>query len=525
MKITNFKPKSLANLSDKISFRLTELGPFDKNFPNQNISSLEETLDYFEVTNPQEILSLIEKNSQLYTSLGGPLLQAYMAIPQTQVITLYEKQKELLTSKEEDQIYPMKLSYDTITGKMITYNYKTTIKFPISTNLDSWEISKTRGEEYLYFPTGWQKVEIVSIINNIVTAQYPSTIKQEKQKKITFYSLLKVLPSRKKDVTYYFSKDSIALRKNSLVNLYKDVQVNSARVPVSVTLNKIELNKPIELKTKTILAIPFDPMKKIRNFTVISNNQKELTIQGLTIDDVDFINRSIILEGRPIASEYSINKTELTLETLYQQIIKELPSLNLYKGISKPTSTKFLGNLNLESLQVIMLLNDKEIVLVDKGKAKSNIEAKYTLYSDVDKKKQIKKGDVDVEITMKSKPAKLPIMQDVKLGDKKIKTSIDLKANDPKEQIEFYFDYKTGVNKYGLIRVGDEVRVIDKNNNIKYTTRIESIDINSNEIYLKSNIPFDLGKGLYLLIDQYPLDYNKKYRIYITAIDREETGG
>jgi len=259
-----------------------------------------------------------------------------------------------------------------------------------------------------------------------------------------------------------------------------------------------------------------------------------------------------ILRGNRVSSGYA------ELGEFCELIRGEIPLTNLFLPSRKPQEpTRFIGNLDLQSLNVSLIDDDNEIMLIQNGESQVGVSTEYKLNTEANIEGQVELGDVDVTINLTSFPAAIPLRSQLFAGQKEVTLGIRIapvpeqvkKAFTggflretvrrfefaPVNRLEFFFSLsiensngRSNLSRYGTIRVFDEIEFayVDSETGRQislHKTVIESINPEKNTVLLKEPFPSNQPpeRNVFALVPQSPLVAGRKYRTRISCQDRE----
>lgn len=270
----------------------------------------------------------------------------------------------------------------------------------------------------------------------------------------------------------------------------------------------------------------------------------------------------------------------LSLVDASKAILSDLPYTRLYSEKLNPEneSASYLGNLERSSLQVTLIDDDREVALVQAGEATAGVSISYKLNTD---SKKPEFGNVDVKLKLASIPALLRVSIGALIGDRALRLDARIKGTTAElstpfsgdslvDQIvstatfisktgrgdedsrEFYFNYQattqktnfkdsidpiTGIvtrvpvlseqkidlYKYGTIRLGEPLELLNAQRSVVQKVTIISIDQTTGTIVLRDPLATNVESGFYLRVPQSPLNPGREYRVTIGCKDKLAT--
>ena len=250
---------------------------------------------------------------------------------------------------------------------------------------------------------------------------------------------------------------------------------------------------------------------------------------------------AIICHGVPVLYKNSSLTSSMSLTEAYESIQSEIPYTRLFFPFYSDTgyaSQRFFGNLDRQSLSVVLLDDDGEATLVDKGEAKYGSSLDLKLITSPDEKTNTEVGDVNVTIKLFSSPAEIPIFGAVSQGASAVKLNMRItqtpKGRNKKttEPGEFYFNYQIktiygeviNLNKYGTIRIFDKIvfktATRSQNGSVIETRIIHGVDVENGILVLDKALSHNLPSQTICEIAQTPLNANRAYRVRVSCLDK-----
>lgn len=549
VKFVRFLPSSdsLSGLKDDIFFAASELSPFESN--SSTVPKFDEGLTSFHsLTDTQLSKELQKQGSVLYKNVdpNSPTskitIEDINLIPATQQEAMDEFQRvnELRLHVRDKLSNFVAIKFN---GKQILQSNDqafdvSTVKFAFSKKGDILDVAS----EF----TATQSISPLAFTNYVIgsSTQFASVVEIVDQTKVRVDKLIGFTVGGFFTMTNprYFIQGAKRPFDTNFETLYNNYPPRDVLLFKIVSINTS--TKIIELKETIVSSL----LNKETLFTTPE-------FQSVNIDK-DLV---LAYPGVPVLYNYSYSSISMSLIEARDSVEAEIPITRIYLPKSKEgTSTTYIGNLNRESLNVIMYDDGSEIFLIKDGEAQPAVSVDYKLLTQRSTEKLTNYGDVEVRIKLASYPAKVQTegtstagstairlnakidtiparLQDSGSSNKVNKRTNQAKASTSQTQIagEFYFSYQTrlpsgqviDLNKYGTIKIKDKINIYDPSGNIISTNVVKTVDTQNSLLILERPLNVPLSSRSIIEIPQTPLNSGRKYRITVSAIDKQGVSG
>lgn len=304
-------------------------------------------------------------------------------------------------------------------------------------------------------------------------------------------------------------------------NIYENVEESS------IVIKRLDLINNIEwINNHQILSFIKHPnLVRIRetDFSSFLTEQDRLIIEG----SKDYY----AIPGVLMSRKKKTLSNELSLEEYIKRVDSEIPVTKIYKQVTESEEgLRYLGNLDLQSLNIVLYDNDQEIMLIDRGVASPGTSVQYKLHRAADLDLDIQVGDVEVVIGLSSLNTPLRIRGFQPQGIQSIPLQVNIEQGKVVKN-EFIFNLQAknkegriiDLFRYGTIRIGDAISFKTESNQLIGKYIIKEVDSAQNAIVLDKPLQTQLQSNAICEIEQTPLNPGRRYRISITCQDREGT--
>jgi hypothetical protein len=576
VQFADFAPTTPANLKDNITFRITELGPFDP--LNHSVSLFPEGSTSFVALTDTAATTAASKEAILYINVNTDanadkilLDNLSLAVAtQAQVIEEVQRVAPLRAAVRATSSSFVEFKFDgkvilTQSDKLAAKDLKVTTTMTVKGEiLDRYKEFSTLGH---VLPTAFTNFVISSTTNfaTVKSVTGNTTIQVDNP---TFFQqggfITIINPAAQLDGAlrngYLTDPDSFPPRDIIFLKVVSINPTNSTLTLAPTTLSPI------------LTATPTGPAASLRTSESLFSVPDIQAINGGTLTAISGI--PVLFDHKAAGIGYSLTEANTMIEA-------EIPYTRIYAPkIDQPNPThQYIGNLDRTSLAVSLYDDDQEAPLIKQGEAQPGVGVDYKLITTTGSPHF---GDVIVTIKLTATPAIVPILGIASAGASAVKLSVriastpgrlqtlgqggsNIQTNStvnqatlgtagvlakainlqskvgtaasnfsqaPQTPGEYYFNFQikdskgnlVNLNKYGTIRIFDTISFYSappiQGGTLLGTAMVHGVDTASSLIILDKPLSFNLSNGAVVQIPQTPLNPGRKYRITMSCVDR-----
>ena len=543
VQFADFAPTTPASLKDNITFRITQLGPFEPNspsvpqFPTGSTSFVALTDIEATAAAAQEAILYINVNTD--ASTDKILLDNLSLAVATQAQVVEEVQR----------VAPLRATVRATMSSFIQIQFGGKVILTQSDKLAANDLKVTttmtaKGEildRYKDFshlggllPTAFTNFVISSTTNFAIVKSIAGSTTIQVSNPTLFHQndyITIINPASQLDGAlrngYLADPDSFPPRDVIFLKVINIDPTNSTLTLAPTTLSPI-------LPSGSLFSAP--------------------EIKAINVDG----SKLIAISGIPVLFDQKAAGIGYSLIEANSMIEAEIPYTRVYAPKTpQPDHThQYIGNLDRTSLAVSLYDDDQEAPLIKQGEAQPGVGVDYKLITD---KASSHFGDVMVTIKLTATPATIPILGVASAGASAVKLSVRIASTPSRLQAlgqggssigskigtaannfsqtpetpgEYYFNFQikdskgnlVNLNKYGTIRIFDTISFYSappiQGGTLLGTAMVHGVDTANSLITLDKPLAFDLSNGAVVQIPQTPLNPGRKYRITMSCVDR-----